>query len=472
MRPSFRLGGAVAAVSPSSPHEPNSSADVVCELSPMQLSLPPPPPPPPPPSPPVEERLLQYGRVYAERLLEAQSLRRLETEAAAAAAMKPASPLQPRRLFAATPSFHATAEVARRHRADRHAAFLSEREAGLTRQPAILPTSRDMAHAVRQREKLEGLSVAERLQSQQKTHDTRMEEKRREEAARLPFKPAVSTHTKRLKVSAPVVERLYVPRTATTSIDSRRSGTVLANVTNRHGTTAANKPASASATTYQRLYYDAVTRRTQSEIQDKLTQVRSGTAFRPTINPVSDLIASQSNDTAQARLLRAKAPPDATRHVNPEETFAPRINPVAAASTTIAHPSHTSLSTRSEMWLRRRRAHLRRVVAERHDVEMRECTFHPRTNRGPASGSPWGISDDTVTSRSSSDTLIESAEELLSHLHLGDAVPLEEEEHGGRQRASPRQWADALRSTMPDDILVLLEEVESASRNSLQSSLE
>ncbi|KPA76574.1 hypothetical protein ABB37_07858 [Leptomonas pyrrhocoris] len=416
-------------------------------------------------SPPVEERLLQYGRLYNEKLQQAQAVRRQQEEAAAAEVARPTSPLHPRCLFAPTPSLHANAEVARRRRAKRLAEYIAERETQQSRHPAILPASRNMAAALRQREQWEGLSVGELLHARQKVHEERMEEKRREEAAKLTFRPAVSEHTKRLKVSEPVVERLYAPRhttVAATSSPAKKCGAVLADVTNRHNSSVSMKPTSASAATYQRLYHDAVSRRTHSETQDKLKQVRSSSAFRPQIDPISSLIASQSEDTVHARLIRSKAPPDSNRYVNPEETFAPRTNRTATSQ-----KSHNSLPRRSEMWLRRRGDRLRHFVKERHEAEMRECTFHPRTNRGPASSCPWGMSDSADTPLSSSADLIESTEELLSHIGLDEPALFQD---SPQQDSSPH-WADVLRSTVPDDLLDLLEEAELTSYDSRRPSL-
>ncbi|KPI83401.1 hypothetical protein ABL78_7568 [Leptomonas seymouri] len=449
MRPSFRLGGSVAA-----PHPlPDSDSDpcVVCELSPVQPLR-----PSHGNSPPVEERLLHYGRLYDEKRRLSQAIRRREEAAALAEATRQPSPLPSRRLFAPTPSVHALAEVSRRHRADRLSAYLSEREADQTRRPSILPASRDMAAVLRQREKWEGLSVGEILHARQRIHEERMEQKRREVAANLPFKPAVSVHTKRLKVSGPVVERLYAPRpaTATTSSSKKeKNGSALTDVTNRDHSQTSVKPTPASAATYRRLYDDAVSRRTRNVAQNDSERDHSS-ARRPHIDPVSALIASQSGDTAIARLLRPKALPDPTRHVNPEETFAPRIG-----RTTTPQPSRSSLPLRSGMWLRRRRDRLRHVAEERHEAEMRECTFHPCTNRGPVTSSPWGTSDDADTPLSSSADLIESAEELLSHIHLEEA-PL----CGGHpQQGTSQHWAGVLSSTLPCGLLDLLEAVEPTS---------
>jgi hypothetical protein len=457
MRPSFRLSDVTpASASMAVRHPRDDEADIVCELSPMQSTH-----PPLPHSLPVEDRLLQYGRLYDEKLKKAQALQQQAAAAAEAEVGRPSSPLHPRRLFAPTPSLHASAEVSRRHRADRLSAYLAERDAERTEHPAILPASREMAAAVRRRERWEGMSVGERLHSRQRVHDERVEAMRQEEAEKFSFKPAVSEHTRRLKVAAPVVERLYASRHPNAAKDCA----VLGDVTNRHHpSNNSPKPTSTSAATYNRLYHDAVSRRTQSETQHKLTQVRDSTGFKPTINPVSHLIASQSAETTQARLLRAKPAPDEARHVNPEDTFTPRVNSDAAAHRLLP----TSLSTRGELWLQRRRDRLRHVVAERVEAEMRECTFHPRTNRGPVSGSPWGMTDegnddDTATDltlRCSSADIIKSTEELLNHIDL-DELTLHE--NGATHQSPSRRWADVLSSTVSDDILELLEEVESVS---------
>ncbi|CAJ1019088.1 hypothetical protein, conserved [Leishmania lindenbergi] len=413
------------------------TADIVCELSPVQPGR------SHDTTTRVEERLLRYGAVYQERLREAQRHKRISEEAALKAIVRPPSPALQRRLFVPTLSLHASAEAARQHRAERQSVLLSEKATPHTCQPAILPVSREMAAAERKRNGWMRLPVGDVLMERHKRVEGHLEEKRQEEVARFSFKPSISARARIIKSSRPVVERLYSGARGTGA-----GTTAFADVTNLPSTSSA-KPKTASAATYQRLYKDAVTRRAHDQEQENLAHVRSKNEFCPRTDTVSGLIAAQRGDTTHERLLRPKAALDGARHICPEETFAPHIN-------TSSRLERASLSARTAMWQRRRNERLHHALVERAEAEMRGCTFHPNTLHGPSALPQSRAREPTGGCTSSPASIIGSAEELLSRVDLEPFAPLPE-----CDRCVPLFSDDgALPETALADILAVLEEAE------------
>ncbi|KAG5509492.1 hypothetical protein JKF63_06197 [Porcisia hertigi] len=416
------------------------TAEVICELSPVQRS------PPHDAKVRVEERLLRCGAVYQERLTEAQHRKSISEAAAVEALMQPPSPTHRRCLFVPTPSFHESAEVARRHRAERRFALLAERATPHTRRPSILPASREMATAQRKRNDWLQLSVGDLLVERHRSVERHLEAKRQEEMARFSFKPAITARACAIRSSRTVVQRLF-----NGAKDAATDKIALGDITNL-STMGNPEPKKSPSATYHRLYEDAMTRRAHEQTREKLAQVRSGNEFCPRIDTVSGLIASHRGDTTQDRLLRPKRVSDAVCHLSPEETFVPRTNKSS-------RPQRTSLFARAEMWQRRRNQRLHHASMERDEAEMRECTFHPGTRSGLRTWSQSRLHKASGGSTSQLVSILTSAEEFLSHIDAETLTP-----PTGRGSSAPRlSGFSELPSAIPADILTVLEEVESTS---------
>ncbi|CAG9570867.1 conserved hypothetical protein [Leishmania major strain Friedlin] len=360
--------------------------------------------------------------------------------------MRPPSPELQRRLFVPTPSLHASAETARQHRAERQSALLAERATAYTCHPAILPVSREMAASERRRNGWMQLPVGDVLMERHKRVEGHLEEKRQQEVARFSFRPTISARARTMQSSRPVVERLY-----SGTADAGTDTATFTDVTNLRSSSG-EKTKTASMATYQRLYQDAVTRRAHDQMQEKLARVRSKNEFCPCTDSVSGLIASKRGDTTRERLLRPKAALDVARDVYPQETFAPRIN-------TSTRFERVPLSARAAIWQRRRSERLHHAVVARCEVEMRECTFHPRTRRGltALSQAHARATADSYTGPLAS--IMSSAEELLRRVDLEASAPLPES-----GRCAPLLDDDGkLPGTVPVDILAVLHEAEHVS---------
>ncbi|GET86851.1 hypothetical protein, conserved [Leishmania tarentolae] len=429
--PSFpNMGASTATVIP----------DVVCELSPVRSGRPNDAPVP------VGERLLRYGELYQEKLREAQRHKHISEAVALESLVRPLSKELQRRPFVPTPSLHASAEAARQHRAERQSALLAERATAYTCQPAILPLSREMAAAERRRNGWMQVPVGDVLMERHKRVEGHLEEKRRKEVARFPFRPAISSRARTMKPSRPVVERLYKG-----AGNAGAETATFADVTNLPRSSGENTK-TASVVTCQRLYEDAVARRARDQTQEKLAHLRSRNDFCPRTDTVSSLIASQRGDTTHERLLRPKAALDVARYECPEETFAPRIN-------TFTGFERAPLSARIEMWKRRRSERLHHAVMARHEAEMRECTFHPSTRR-PPSTLPHAHSCETVDNCTNTlSTIIDSAEELLRRVDLEASAPLPESGRCSSLLPGDRK----LHGAVPADIVAALEEAAQVS---------
>ncbi|KAG5509908.1 hypothetical protein GH5_07755 [Leishmania sp. Ghana 2012 LV757] len=422
--------------SPTSGSTTAVTADVVCELSPVQSGR------PHDAVLRVEERLLRYGALYEERLREAQRRKILSEAAALEEAVRPPPP-KLRRPFAPSPSFHTSAEAARQHRAERQAALLAEKATASTCQPAILPLSREMAVAERKRNDWMRLSVGDVLMERHKRMERHLERKRQEKVASFSFKPDISPRARSTKSTRPVVERLY------RSAGSATTGTATFGDVTNLSTLSGTKPKAASAATYQRLYKDAVTRRAHEQTQEKRAHMPSRNEFNPRIDAVSGLIASQRGDTTHERLLRPKSVPDAARHVRPEETFAPCIN-------SSLRLKRAPLSARTAVWQRRRAERLHHALVERGEAEMRECTFQPRTRQGPPALSKSRAREPSGGCMSPFASIISSAEDLLSRVNLETSAPPPERDCCARLLRDGGDLLDAI----PSDIVAALEEAE------------
>lgn len=369
----------------------SSSCVEVCELSPLQSTREPHPADGLPRSPArVEDRLLSYGRVYAER----KEQRRLELEAARrrleAEARAQAAALRSR--HKREPPTHTSEEerAARRHA--KREALLAAELAEDTHRPQLSAASAELASARRRREHVDGLSTAEALAAQQQRSMGRLEELREAQIRqRCPHHPTISAHAKALRMPLSASERLYAlfkeqerevqeiretaAKAQSFSFTPRISPR--AKALKERGGQRAQRTAAADDSVHTALYVQGRERAVAQE--ERRRAVTSAHSFHPLINPTSRIIAQQLKESSGERRFAHSA--NSVAEPRQEQTERDRRRPrrqQQSASLPVHH--------RTAVWAERRSANLAAAQQQLAVESNAECTFQPRTtpyNRPP-----------------------------------------------------------------------------------------
>lgn len=141
----------------------------------------------------------------------------------------------------------------------------------------------------------------------------------------------------------------------------------------------------------------------QREESVKLEVERERTIHQPSINPVSDAIASRLPLSAKERLVQPRR-----RHVDPSSDADGHQSPSVSRGSNISRSSSVSSALSSTVvdrleamatYEERREEHIQRLKQEKAEREMEECTFAPNTNRN--STAKTSVSQQSVIERNS-----------------------------------------------------------------------
>ncbi|RNF02899.1 hypothetical protein TraAM80_06102 [Trypanosoma rangeli] len=321
---------------------------------------------------PVEDRLLEYGRRRDERV---ERARRTRQEAAEMADRKLLERAEPSTRSGTRAALSSSAQAVALRRAARHERLVEESIAELNFHPRISIESARLAQERRVKENTESLSVSEVLLRRQAMTDAQLERKRAELNA-IRAAPMITKKAKTLSLPYTASERLYLHAKERQDEDKevreRLHEMNEKNLDYSFHPSISEKAEQLHRKPGRRAYEDLYEHGMQQQHQRRLETSEANADFRPNINRVSKLIEARMCESTTERLLKP-------RQTKRAETPSARLR-----------LRREDLDRRFEQLyvdggarVRRRRS----FSEGEHELEP-ECTFAPKINRGriPADG--------------------------------------------------------------------------------------
>lgn len=358
---------------------------------------------------PVEARLLDYGRQYANRMKEKRAQK---TEAGLLqeylATRRPGPAVQK--------TFSRSSAVERmeleKNRAARSAANQQSLRAELRREcthrPVVSSRSASLAKKRKEKENVAHLSTVEALYARLSKPLSNRQEQDGRQVPPESHRPVISRYAQGLHLSAAAPERLYKLAKERREVVANAQQQLLRDISNQKHTPTISAKAAAMKrceghSAHEALYARALEwERARAEASAPDTH-----SFRPTVDPTSAMIASRLRETTTERLTRqgryALSVAPAPKHVNPVQRARSGSEPRAVSP-------RLSLSERSAMWLLKRD---QRLTQRRRSQELEvtaACTFQPKTKPLPRHYGPTTTEEDI-------EQLEEYVEELNAFLY-------------------------------------------------------
>ncbi|KEG09185.1 hypothetical protein DQ04_05651010 [Trypanosoma grayi] len=356
----------------------------------------------------VEERLLEYGRQKADRLEKARMAREEEKEMAERVSLR-AAEIKPQRCTRAPMPI--SAEELSRKRAERHGRLVEESAAELSFQPRISVESARLAKERKAKEHIEGMPVVESLLYRKAVADERMQRKRAESNVRR-ASPMITAKAKQMALPFTAAERLYL-HAKERHIEEKDMEERLHDAIEDNLECVFHPSISEMAEKLQRkpgrhAYEDLYEYGVLQQQQRRHAASQEGVDFHPSIDRVSEIIATRMNESTTDRLLkpretkRAATPPPKVQlrredldqrftqlymesgvraarrrslsigqqEAGPECTFAPRINRSRVSNGSLAE---LPLDVRMRLWQERRNQKLKAARREAEEKEEEEA---------------------------------------------------------------------------------------------------
>lgn len=343
---------------------------------------------------PVEDRLLQMGKAYKEKLesrrLKYQQERLAEEKASKEEWKKNCTSDYTKNL--SFPRERCAMSLAAKRALERHE-LEQERDAELTRKPKICLKSAELAAAKRAKESTESLDVADVLMKRKKLQEERLEKQRREAEEQYTFQPKVTHRAKVFELPMTASQRLYqhahvrkIEFAALAAAESETSPSFQPAISAHAGELKRKK----GHDVYNDLYAYAKERIAVKREADGAVGngVPEGCTFNPHVNPSSQLIEAAQPTSVEDHLdgenrLSASTWIHAATHsqrLDSESSNAKKsVSSRSGLNKAAGNASEFGLSMydRQQLWLEMKRRKLEQEKMEKEKNLLESCSFRP-----------------------------------------------------------------------------------------------
>ncbi|ORC86211.1 uncharacterized protein TM35_000302510 [Trypanosoma theileri] len=320
---------------------------------------------------PVEDRLMEYGRQRLERLQKARQTHQEEEELEEQKILQAAESHLHKRTHV---PLSVSAEELSRIRARRHERIIEQSVGELNFHPRISIESARLAHERKVRENTEAMPIAETLLYRKASADERLE-KKRSESNTIRASPMITRKAKEMKLPYTAAERLYLHakerQIEEKAMEGKLHDIVEENLEMTFHPLISEKAEKLQRKPGRRAYNDLYDHGVQQQRQKSLiSNEKDKVCFKPSINRVSEMIATQMNESTTERLLKP-------RQVKRAATPSPQV-----------HMRSEDLNRRfGHLYLdgiarsaRQRNLLLQQQQQQESELHS-ECTFAPKINR-------------------------------------------------------------------------------------------
>ncbi|KAH9600144.1 hypothetical protein LSM04_004106 [Trypanosoma melophagium] len=256
---------------------------------------------------PVQDRLMEYGRQRLERMQKARQIRQEEEESEEQKILKASEAHLHKRTY--VPLAVNTEELSR-IRARRHERITEQSVGELNFHPRISVESARLAHERKVRENTEAMPIADTLLYRKASADGRLETKRSESNI-IRASPMITRKAKKMKLPYTAAERLYLHakerQSEEKAMEEKLHDIIEENLELTFHPLISEKADKLQRKPGRRAYDDLYEHGLEQQRQKRLTSNEDNKdCFKPSINRVSDLIATQMNESTTERLLKPR----------------------------------------------------------------------------------------------------------------------------------------------------------------------